>query len=494
MALRATAGAAAVDYWPGFVDAMATLLLVIIFLLSIFVLAQFFLSPGDLRQGHGAQPPQRADQRTDRTAGAGTRQPAGAGRHHSRRCRRASRRPRPNRSGCRPAGKRQFREPRPPRTGCGAPSETCSTKNARSASEALAQVELLNQQISALRRQIAALEDALEASEANATGKPRQDRRSRPAPQRRAGAAGAGTVALPLGLLRPAARNPVDQRSDIRVVGDRFVFQSEVLFDSGSGRHQPGRRAELDKLAERHQELQRSDPRRDQLGAAGRRPHRRPPAVRHRTPAQQLGAVRRPRHVGGPLPDRKGRRPKRLVAAGFGEFQPLEEWRHPEAPRPQPPHRAQADRALKAAASASSLVVSSTGMSVSTTSPSGRGGAFLAAFSTSMSSSSWLHRPSATGSIGCKLAAFQCVRLRICSIVFFVVPTRRDDLRVLQFRMVAHQPQNRVRAVLALGDRRVARPFLAPFRHHVFRLRDLQLVVRNRFRPWRFPRASAGRY
>ena len=32
------------DYWPGFVDAMATILLVIIFLLSLFMLAQFFLS------------------------------------------------------------------------------------------------------------------------------------------------------------------------------------------------------------------------------------------------------------------------------------------------------------------------------------------------------------------------------------------------------------------------------------------------------------------
>ena len=32
------------DYWPGFVDALATLLLVIIFLLSLFVLAQFALS------------------------------------------------------------------------------------------------------------------------------------------------------------------------------------------------------------------------------------------------------------------------------------------------------------------------------------------------------------------------------------------------------------------------------------------------------------------
>src|SRR5215207_4154528 len=33
-----------VDYWPGYVDALSTLLLVIIFLLVVFVLAQFFLN------------------------------------------------------------------------------------------------------------------------------------------------------------------------------------------------------------------------------------------------------------------------------------------------------------------------------------------------------------------------------------------------------------------------------------------------------------------
>ena len=32
------------NIWPGFVDALATLLMVIIFLLMIFVLAQFFLT------------------------------------------------------------------------------------------------------------------------------------------------------------------------------------------------------------------------------------------------------------------------------------------------------------------------------------------------------------------------------------------------------------------------------------------------------------------
>src|SRR5690606_40638027 len=33
-----------IDYWPGFVDALSTLLLAIMFLLTVFVLAQFFLS------------------------------------------------------------------------------------------------------------------------------------------------------------------------------------------------------------------------------------------------------------------------------------------------------------------------------------------------------------------------------------------------------------------------------------------------------------------
>src|ERR1700732_2856453 len=33
-----------VDYWPGFVDALSTLVLGIIFLLSIFMVVQFFLS------------------------------------------------------------------------------------------------------------------------------------------------------------------------------------------------------------------------------------------------------------------------------------------------------------------------------------------------------------------------------------------------------------------------------------------------------------------
>ena len=43
-----------ISYWPGFVDALSTMLLAITFMLSVFMLGQFFLaqeitSPGDRR-------------------------------------------------------------------------------------------------------------------------------------------------------------------------------------------------------------------------------------------------------------------------------------------------------------------------------------------------------------------------------------------------------------------------------------------------------------
>ena len=44
MALARSRRERGIDYWPGFVDALSTLLLGIVFLLSVFVLVQFFLS------------------------------------------------------------------------------------------------------------------------------------------------------------------------------------------------------------------------------------------------------------------------------------------------------------------------------------------------------------------------------------------------------------------------------------------------------------------
>src|SRR3984893_12199528 len=44
MALAPSRRDRGIDYWPGFVDALSTLILAIIFLLSVFVVVQFFLS------------------------------------------------------------------------------------------------------------------------------------------------------------------------------------------------------------------------------------------------------------------------------------------------------------------------------------------------------------------------------------------------------------------------------------------------------------------
>jgi len=44
MALARTRRDGGMNYWPGFVDALSTLILGIVFLLSVFVVVQFFLS------------------------------------------------------------------------------------------------------------------------------------------------------------------------------------------------------------------------------------------------------------------------------------------------------------------------------------------------------------------------------------------------------------------------------------------------------------------
>ena len=40
------------EFWPGYVDVLSTLLLVVTFLLSVFMVAQFYVSQEVVRQGH----------------------------------------------------------------------------------------------------------------------------------------------------------------------------------------------------------------------------------------------------------------------------------------------------------------------------------------------------------------------------------------------------------------------------------------------------------
>ncbi|MGH6720176.1 MAG: peptidoglycan -binding protein [Alphaproteobacteria bacterium] len=114
--------------------------------------------------------------------------------------------------------------------------------------QAQAQVALLNQQIAALREQLAALADALDLREREMRDKDVQIADL----GRKLNLALAGRVqeleryrSEFFGRLREVLGN----RPDVRIEGDRFVFQSEVLFESGSAALGDGGKVELAQLA-----------------------------------------------------------------------------------------------------------------------------------------------------------------------------------------------------------------------------------------------------
>ena len=194
---------------------------------------------------------------------------------------------------------------------------------------ALAQIEVLNQQISALRRQLAALEDALDASE----------KKDSEAQGRIADLGNRLNVALAqrvqelsryrsdfFGRLRTILGN----RPDIRIVGDRFVFQSEVFFDTGQAVLRPEGRIEVDKLAGALIELEKQIPGEIAwvLRVDGHTDIRPTTGLQFRT-NWELSSARAISVVQYMIS--KGVSPQRLVAAGFGEFQPIDPERTEEA-------------------------------------------------------------------------------------------------------------------------------------------------------------------
>src|SRR5436305_307839 len=110
-------------------------------------------------------------------------------------------------------------------------------------------------------------------------------------------------------------------RPDIRIVGDRFVLQSEVFFDVGQSVLKPEGRTELDKIAavlldvtqKIPQDIAwvlRVDGHTDLRPVGGNRTNWDLSAARAIAVVQYLIS--------------KGMPPQRLVAAGFGEFQPID--------------------------------------------------------------------------------------------------------------------------------------------------------------------------
>jgi len=124
-----------------------------------------------------------------------------------------------------------------------------SDENAKQiTSQSEAQVALLNQQILAMREQLAQLSQALELSEQKSKDQQVQivDLGSK---LNAALASKVEELARYRSEFFGRLREALGDRQDIRIVGDRFVFQSEVLFDSGSAEIGQAGQEQLDKLA-----------------------------------------------------------------------------------------------------------------------------------------------------------------------------------------------------------------------------------------------------
>ena len=316
MALARAPRERGIDYWPGFVDALSTLILGIVFLLSVFVIVQFFLSQevtgkDTALQRLNAQLAQLTEMLSLEKVGKANLEDTLASLRANLAMAETERdRLKGVNEGLASGGSRA--------------SELAVQLDAQKglAGRAMAQVELLNQQIAALRRQLAALEGALEASEA-------KDKDSQ---------AKLGQMAQRLNLALAQRveelnrfrseffgrlRAILGNRPEIRVVGDRFVFQSEVFFDAGAAVVRPEGRAELDKLASALAELEKQIPS-DVAWVLRVDGHTdvRPIASAAYPSNWELSAARAISVVQYLIS--KGISPQRLVAAGFGEFQPLE--------------------------------------------------------------------------------------------------------------------------------------------------------------------------
>lgn len=116
------------------------------------------------------------------------------------------------------------------------------------------QVELLNQQLTALRQQLAAIQTALDISETKAK---QQDIQIVDLGRRLnlALASKVEELARYRSEFFGRLREILGDRPDVRIVGDRFIFQSEVLFAPGSAELGDAGRAQVERVAQSLREL-----------------------------------------------------------------------------------------------------------------------------------------------------------------------------------------------------------------------------------------------
>src|ERR1700722_19403945 len=323
MALARTRRDSGINYWPGFVDALSTLVLGVIFLLTVFVTVQFFLSQEvagkdtaltRLNKLVATLTDELALEKSSKVSLEDdlTRMRASLAGAESERDRLKDAAQAPGAAtGAASAAQNRVND-------LAGALDSQKQINAR----ALAEVEVLTQQIEALRRQLGAVQAALDISQKN-------DQASQ---EKIADLGQRLNVALAqrvqelsryrsdfFGRLRAI----LGERPDIRIVGDRFVFQSEVFFDPGQATLRPEGKAEIDKIAGVLTDLEKQIPSDIAwvLRVDGHTDVR--PIASSQFPSNWALSSARAISVVQYLIS-KGISPQHLVAAGFGEFQPLD--------------------------------------------------------------------------------------------------------------------------------------------------------------------------
>jgi len=323
MALARIRRDSGMNYWPGFVDALSTLILSIIFLLTVFMVAQFFLSQeisgkDTALQSLNAKILQLSQLLSLEQTGKTTLQDEITQLRASLTVVQGERDRLRGAANAPAAG--------PDQGGSGSDAGAANAKldlEKAATARAIAQIENLNEQIKALRTQIGALEQALGASEQK-----QKDSQLRIADLgQRLNVALAQRV-QELSRYRSdffgKLRDILGNRPDIRVVGDRFVFQSEVFFDSGQAALRPEGKAELDQLAAALLDLEKQIPAEINWvlrvdGHTDTRPLGPTSPFKSNWELSAARAISVVQYLIG-----KGVPPQRLVAAGFGEFQPID--------------------------------------------------------------------------------------------------------------------------------------------------------------------------
>jgi chemotaxis protein MotB len=317
---RTRRGESAMNYWPGFVDALSTLILGIIFLLTVFVVVQFYLQQEVANKDSALS---RLNTQVAQLSQLLSMEKSGKADLEGQLVQlRASL-----------ANAQSERD----RLKAAAESAQAATTAAQGkttelagqlegekkiSAGALAQVELLNQQLAALRNQLAAIEQSLQTAQNK--DKEAQNRISDLGRQLNlALAEHVNELQRYRSDFFGKLRDILGDRPDIRVVGDRFVFQSEVFFDSGRSDLKPQGRVELDDLAKVLLQLE-SDipPDLPWILRVDGHTDVRPVTGTVFKSNWDLSAARAIAVVQYLIT--KGVSAQRLAAAGFGEFQPID--------------------------------------------------------------------------------------------------------------------------------------------------------------------------